>query len=97
MEREDKILASEFCTHHNIGLSFIQVLSDNGMIMTEQFENNIYLPVSELKLVEKIIHLHFELDINLEGIETIIHLLDRIQDMQSQITQLTNRLKTYEP
>ena len=96
MEREDIIPASEFCVHHNIQLSFIQALSDNGMIVTESMENKVYLPVSELKLVEKIVHLHFELDINLEGIETIIHLLDRMDDMQSQIVQLTNRLKRYE-
>ncbi len=60
-------------------------------------EDHIYLPISELKLIEKIIHLHFELEINLEGIEAIIHLLDRIQDMQDQITRLTTRLKAYEP
>jgi len=96
MEREDIILASEFCVHHNIQLSFIQSLSDNGMIATEVVEDNIYLPTSELKLVEKIVHLHFDLDINLEGIETIMHLLNRMEDMQGQIRQLTNRLKRYE-
>lgn len=96
MERDDIILASEFCVHHNIQLSFIQTLSDQGMILTERIEENIYLPVSELKLVEKIVHLHFELDINLEGIETIMHLLNRVEDMQSQITRLTNQLRRYE-
>jgi hypothetical protein len=96
MEREDIIPASEFCIHHNIQLSFIQTLSDQGIIVTESVEENIYLPVSQLKLVEKIVHLHFELDINLEGIETIIHLLNRVEDMQSQIARLTNRLRRYE-
>lgn len=96
METEDKVLASDFCIHHNVTLSFIQGLSDNGMIVTELVENNVYLPVSQLKVAEKIIHLHFELDINLEGIETIIHLLARMEDMQGQITRLANRLKKYE-
>jgi hypothetical protein len=96
MEREDKILASEFCVYHNIELSFIHALSDHDMIVTEVVDDAIYLPVSELKLVEKIIHLHFELEINLEGIETIIHLLDRMRDMQGEIARLTNRLRVYE-
>jgi MerR HTH family regulatory protein len=92
----DRVLASEFCIHHSIELSFIQVLSDNGMIVTQVEENVMYLPTSELRLAEKIIHLHFDLDINLEGIETIIHLLGRMEDMQGQIARLTNQLKRYE-
>jgi len=97
MEHEDSIPASEFCIHHNIQLSFIHKLSDNGMIITRMVEDNIHLPISELKLVEKIIHLHFELEINLEGIEAIIHLLNRVQDLQDEITRLNTRLKAYEP
>jgi len=96
MEQEDSIPASEFCIHHNIQLSFIHKLSDNGLIITQTVEDHIYLPISELKLIEKIMHLHFELEINLEGIEAIIHLLDRVQDMQDQIARLTTRLKAYE-
>jgi hypothetical protein len=46
--------------------------------------------------LEKIVRLHFELDINLEGIETIAHLLERMEGMQEKIVQLTNRLKAYE-
>jgi hypothetical protein len=96
METEDKILASDFCRHHNVTLSFIEGLSDNGMIVIERVENDVFLPASQLKLAEKIVHLHFELDINLEGIETIIHLLARMEDLQSQIASLANRLKKYE-
>jgi hypothetical protein len=92
----DRVLASDFCIHHNIELSFIQVLSENGMIVTQVEENVMYLPTSELRLAEKIIYLHFDLDINLEGVETIIHLLSRMEDMQGQIARLTNQLKRYE-
>ena len=66
------------------------------MIETVLQEEKIFLPVSELPYLEKIIRLHFELDINLEGIETITHLLERIKKMQEHITQLTNRLKEFE-
>jgi hypothetical protein len=36
------------------------------------------------------------MDINLEGIETITYLLERMQGMQQQIVQLKNRLRMYE-
>ena len=93
MRNEDIVPASEFCIHHNIELSFIHSLREYGMIETVLKEEKIYLPIAELPRLEKIIRLHFELDINLEGIETITHLLDRINVMQEHIKLLTNRLK----
>ena len=96
MQNEDMVLVTEFCIHHNIELSFILSLKEYDMIETVLKEEKIYLPISELPRLEKIIRLHFELDINLEGIETITHLLKRIELMQERITQLTNRLKGLE-
>lgn len=96
MQKEDLIQAGEFCIHHNIELSFIQSLKDYDLIETVIVDEKIFLPASELPRIEKIMRLHFELDINFEGIETIAHLLDRMEEMQSQITHLTNLLKVYE-
>ena len=36
------------------------------------------------------------MDINIEGIESITHLLTEIEEMQQQITHLNNRLRLYE-
>ena len=96
MQRQDIIPAGEFCVHHNIQLSFIHSLSEYGMVQTVLIEEEIFLPISEMEKLEKIIRLHFELDINLEGIETISHLLDRMNAMRQEIVRLTNRLKAYE-
>lgn len=46
--------------------------------------------------LEKIARLHYYLDINIEGIDTVINLLNRINDMQDEISLLWNRLKLYE-
>ncbi len=96
MQHEEMILASEFCIHHNIELAFIDSLRECGLIETMLVEEKIFLPISQLSHLERIVRLHFELDINLEGIETIAHLLDKVNGLQDQITQLTNRLKAYE-
>lgn len=96
MQNEEMVPASEFCIHHNIELSFIYSLKEFDMIQTVVKEEKIYLPVSELPRLEKIIRLHFDLDINLEGIETISHLLERMDAMQERIKHLTNRLKVFE-
>ena len=96
MQNKDMVQASEFCIHHNIELSFIQSLMEYDMIETIRVDETIFLPVSQLARLERIIRLHFELGINLEGIETIAHLLERMDEMQKQIVKLNRLLKMHE-
>jgi hypothetical protein len=42
------------------------------------------------------VRLHYDLDINLEGIEAITYLLNRVKNMQAEIIALKNRLRLYE-
>lgn len=96
MDKEDIVSAIDYCQHNNIELSFIQTLHEHGMIETVVVEERLFLPLSQLPRLEKIVRLHFELDINLEGIETINHLLDRMEKMRDEINKLNNLLKAYE-
>lgn len=90
------IPAREFCSSHKIEISFISSLQETGLIEITTIDETEYLTESQLPELEKIIHLYYELDINLEGIETITHLLNRIHDMHDEITALKNRLRLYE-
>jgi hypothetical protein len=90
------IPANEFCANHNIGISFIRSLQETGMIEITTIEESAYIHESQLPELERMVHLHFELDINLEGIETINHLLQRINNMHDEINILRNRLRLYE-
>jgi len=40
--------------------------------------------------------LHFDLHINLEGLDAVYHLLQRVENLQSEITSLNNKLRLYE-
>ena len=93
---EKLIPANEFCANYNISISFIRSLQENGLMEITTSEETEYIPAGRLHELERIIRLHYEMDINLEGIETIIHLLHRINTMQDEITDLRNRLRVYE-
>ena len=54
------------------------LLQETGLIEITTIEETVYIHASQLQELERIVHLYFELDINLEGIETINHLLQRI-------------------
>jgi chaperone modulatory protein CbpM len=96
MQTEEMIPATEFCIHHNIELSFIYALQQSGLIEIAQVEENIYLPISQLREIEKLACFYYEMDINLEGLETINHLLQKISYLQQQITVLTHNISRYE-
>jgi hypothetical protein len=93
---EKLIPIRDFCNSHDIEISFISLLEENQLIEVTKIEQSVYIPVNELQKLERLVRLRYELDINLEGIETILHLLHRIDNMQGEIRTLKNRLKLYE-
>ena len=97
METHDLIPANEFCTSHQIEISFIRSLEESGLIELVTIEQKGFIPMAQLQQLEKIVRLYYEMDINLEGIETITHLLQHIHSMKKEIIRLTNELRFYQP
>lgn len=93
---QDFIIADEFCTSHHIEMSFIHSLKDHGMIETVFVDQALCIHADELPRIEHIVRLHRDLDINLEGIEVINDLLQRIEEMQDEIARLKKRLDLFE-
>jgi len=96
MQTENLIAVNEFCVNHNIEISFISSLQKTGLIEFTIIEEALFIDADQLQQLEKIVHFYYELDINLEGIETINHLLQRINSLQDEIIRLKNRLRLYE-
>lgn len=96
MQTDELILAEEFCSHYQVEYSFINDLQQFGLIEVTSVETGHYIPQNQLQKLEQMMRLHYDLNINLEGIDAIAHLLDRVKNMQNEITNLKNRLKLYE-
>ena len=92
MDKDELIPAKEFCMYHNVEYSFISSLEDSGLISVTSVEHSTYIPSDEIQKLEKLVRLHYDLDINVEGIETIYHLLEKIEQMQKEILYLKNRI-----
>ena len=90
------IALDDFCALHDIEASFINSLQQTGLIEITTIEQTGFLEESQLQEVEKYIRFHNDLDINLEGIESISHMLQRINLMHEEIVSLRNRLRLYE-
>jgi hypothetical protein len=96
MQTEYLIAVDEFCANHNIEISFISSLQQTGLIEITTIKETGFIDAGQLQQLEKFIRLYYELDINLEGIETITYLLQRIKSLQDEIITLKNRLRLYE-
>jgi hypothetical protein len=97
MENNELIPVYHFCVTHEIEISFIESLQEYGLVEITTIENKTYLSENQLYEVEKMVRLHYDLDINLEGIEAISHLLEKLKETEARNRQLQNRLNLYEP
>jgi hypothetical protein len=96
MDGKYMVAIDEFCASHKIEISFISSLRDCGLIEVITIRESDFIEVDQLQKLEKFIRLYYELDINLEGIETINYLLQRINSMNDEIRLLRNTLRLYE-
>ena len=96
MEQTDMIVLDEFCTSHQVEVSFVRTLEEHGLIETIIINETLCIQENELPKLEQIVRLHQELNINSEGIDAIINLLKRIENMQNEIIELRNKLNFHE-
>ena len=96
MSNAPLISADQFCAQHNVELSFISTLHENGLINIVTVEHAQFIPEDHLPDLEKLVRLHYDLDINLEGIEAITYLLQRIESLQNELHQTKRLLRLYQ-
>jgi ubiquinone biosynthesis protein UbiJ len=71
-------------------------LHDFGLVEFTTVKEVQYLRAEDLTELEKMARLHYELDINMEGIDAIKHILQRMDKLQQELNSLKSRLNLYE-
>ena len=96
METQELIIIDVFCREYQIEINFIQDLEEYGLIQIIVKEEQKYIGRNQLATIEKIIRLHNELNINKEGIDIILNLQEKENQLLAEINNLKNRLNLYE-
>ena len=86
------IIVSEYCHKCHIEPSFIDLLEEGGLIEVRTEGGELYLLESQLPDVERYSRMYYDLSINMEGIDAIHHLLERMELMRREISTLRNQL-----
>ena len=82
------IIVSEYCHKCHIEPSFIELLEEGGLI-------NVHTEGSEHPDVERYSRMYYDLSINMEGIDAIHHLLERMEEMKREMDSLRKQLTLY--
>ncbi len=90
------ISITAFCNHYRIAPEFVDLLEDSGIIALQCQGVQKYIDEDDLTELERYRMLHFDLQINLEGIDAIRHLLSRQSELLGEIERLRNMLRLYE-
>ena len=93
---ENLIPIPVLCDHYKVELSFFTNLSDMGLLEIKTIETSQYIDSDAVYEIEKMIRMHQELDVNIEGIDVVFNLLQKIDALQNELTALKNRLRFYE-
>ena len=78
----------DVCHSHQIETTFIKELHDNGLIQITVVESQEYIDEDQLPLIERYTNLYYDLELNMQGLEIVENLLQRIQALQDEIIRL---------
>lgn len=91
----NRLLYSECLKIYEVEESFIESLRDLGLIQVIGQDNDLFIEYDDLTDLERFIRWHYEMDINVEGIDALRHMLQRVQSLQAELEQLRHELQFY--
>ncbi|MCO6176259.1 chaperone modulator CbpM, partial [Flavobacterium sp. NRK F10] len=95
MDTQELIIVEVFCETYQIEMTLFQDLEEFGLIETITQNNTKYIYENELSKIQKILRLQSDLNINNEGIEVVLELLNKIDNLHQEVRYLKNRLDLY--
>jgi len=96
MNTKNFIPLDKLCTHYKVEMSFFNNLKDIGLIEIKTIEHSQYIHQNEIYDIEKIVRMYHELEVNIEGIDVVLNLLQKIEALQNELISVKNRLRLYE-
>ena len=91
------ITISDYCTNYGVEPTFIIALEEAGLIALTTIGEDKFLHFGQLVEMERYIHFHYDLEIDINGIEAILNLLHKVKQMQQEIKVLKNHINLHEP
>lgn len=95
MNTKNLILVESLCIHYEVELSFFRSLDDVGIIELTVIDDAPFVAKEKLTDLEKVIRLHRDLDLDVEAIEIILDLLQKVNALEAELKVKDHKLKVY--
>ena len=96
MAVQNLVLIKTLCLHYKITPVFFNELHEIGLVQIETIKQKQFIHQDKIGDLEKVIRLHHELNINMEGIDIVFNLLQKEIKLKEEVNSLKNRLRLYE-
>lgn len=96
MTIENFIPINTLSNYYKVEMSFFGHLNEMGLIEIKIIEQLQYIHKDSICELEKILRMYHELDINIEGIDIVFNLLQKMENLQNELVSVKNRLRLYE-
>lgn len=88
----ERISREEIVKIYNIEITFFDELVDYGLLSIHIEDDISYLMYEDLPDLEKFVNWHYDLEINLPGMEVIHHMLKKLDALKRRNRELMNKL-----
>ena len=92
---KEKITYRQCVQIYQVEETFLDALHSSGLIEVVMEEEDRYIEYDYLQEIEQFVRWYYELEINIEGIEALHHMLQQVHELQSDVEKLRNELKFY--
>lgn len=90
-----RLLYSECLRIYEVEESFIESLHEVGLIEVVVSEQERYIEYEEISDLEQFIRWYYEMNINVEGIDALRNMIEKVKSLQLEVNQLRNELQFY--
>ena len=94
--KRNLIALKTLCSQYEIEFSFVHALHKTGLVEIVMVEEGHFIHQDQISNLERMIRLHQDLHVNIEGIDVVINLLEKQSELREELTVLKNRLRLYE-
>ena len=90
------VTIQEFSEFHQADIHLIEEIIHFGLVEPLEKGDQPCIREEDIEQLEAMVRIRSELDINLPGLETIMHMRRRMQELQDRLDELERRLHWYE-
>ncbi len=76
--------AELFCNTYSINVAVVESWQKMGLIKIIELDQKPHIPHDQLQKLEQLLRLHFDLDIQLEDVDVVYNLIEKVKSLQTE-------------